>query len=135
MIDIFATAVPGSNVSNAEIAIEGKGFRTALTVNAGTQARANVFPLDPRGITDIELSVRSTNRQCTVYAANIPVDATITIFGLDALRFEGQIIHKHAPATAVVPTCSLKCTPHDKPQQGPGCKECDAQGLIFKVCC
>jgi hypothetical protein len=136
VIDIFVGATPGSNISNAEITAQGNGFSATIRVSAGTFGRARVIPIAPSGLADITLSVRSADRQVTVYADQIPTNSTINIVGSDALRFEGQIYHSHSAPAAGIATCSLKCTPSDPhPMKGPGCRDCDDRGLIFKVCC
>jgi hypothetical protein len=134
VIDIFVGAASGSNVSDAEVTVQGSGFRAAITVSAGTYGRAQVVPNAVGPVTDIQLSVRSANNQSTVYAGNIPVDAIIDIFGSDALHFNGQIYHQHTSAQTA-PVCTLRCDPTDTPRNGPGCKECKVNGLVFKVCC
>jgi hypothetical protein len=135
MMDIFVGAAPGSNVSDAELTISGEGFSTALKVSAGGYARAQVTPSTPNQYMDINLSVLSKDKQVTVYAHTIPVDANISVLGTDALRFDGQILHNHPKTSNPAPACSLRCTPTDTPTQGPGCKECSAKGLVFRVCC
>jgi hypothetical protein len=135
MIDVFVGGAPSSNILNAEVTIQGSGFRATLTVSAGTHARASVVPLATSGVTNIELSVRSADRQATIYAENIPVDATINILGSDALRFDGQIHHIHTSAPLPTQTCTLRCTPTGTPTPGPTCIECDVSGLRFKLCC
>jgi hypothetical protein len=135
VIEIFVGAAPGSNIASAQITARGNGFSASLTVSAGQQARTAVVPIAPSGLTDIELSLRSADRKVSVYAGNIPDDATITILGSNALRFDGQIHHRHATTSPTVQTCTLKCTPTSTPMNGPGCRECDENGLVFKVCC
>jgi hypothetical protein len=101
VIDIFVGAASGSTVSNAEVTVQGNGFRATLTVSAGTYGRARVVPDAAGPATDIQLSVRSADKQVTVYAGNIPVDAIINIFGSDASRFDGQIYHRHTSSPKV----------------------------------
>jgi hypothetical protein len=136
MIDIFVGAASGSNVSNAEVTVKGNGFQTTIMVSAGTYGRAQVVPNTVGPVTNVELSVRSADKQVTVYADNIPLNGIINILGSDALRFDGQIYHQNTsgvPKTA--PVCSLRCEPTDTARNGPGCRECNVGGLVFKVCC
>ncbi len=134
VIDIFVGAASGSNVSNAEVTVQGNGFLATIMVSAGTYGRAQVVPNTVDPVTEIQLSVRSADDRSTVYAKNIPVDAIINIFGSDASRFDGQIYHQHTSAQTA-PACTLRCHPTDTPRNGPGCKECKVGKLIFKVCC
>jgi hypothetical protein len=135
MIEIFVGAAWGSNITNAEISIRSDGIGTKTTVSAGMQARIFLSPTALTDIIDLELSVTSDNRAVSVYAGNIPIDAIIAIVGSNILRFDAQIYHREPMLLSMIRTCTLKCTPNDMPMIGPGCRECNESGLIFKVCC
>ena len=130
---MVAVAGSNSNISNAEIDITIGQTVSKLKISAGTHDRASLFPLEEY-TTDIALAIHSMGRTVTMFATHIPRDATIVIVGSDPLRFDGQIYHSHPPSPTM-PTCTLRCTAASQPMNGPGCRERNVNGLIFKVCC
>jgi hypothetical protein len=132
MIEISVRATPGSNIQNAEVTVQGPGFRAALVVDAGAHASARVFP-QTFPTTSLQLSVRSADREASVYANNIPVTSNVAILGINRDQFRGEIYHSIAAQLA--PNCELRCTPTSSPISGPGCLDCNVGELQFKVCC
>lgn len=125
-------AAPDSGIANAEIIAEGRGFRSSLAMNAGMRALAWFDASLAGALVELRLTVRMDRRSVTVYAKNIPRTATVAIFGTNPRRFDGRIYHRRLEEGV---GCILRCTPDSEPMIGPGCRDCEAEGLVFEVCC
>jgi hypothetical protein len=131
-VKIYAIAHPASEVDEASFTIKGEGRQTEIKIGKG---RPEVAPFDVftgKEHIDIEISVRSNGRSVSVFGKHIPVDGDLHLFALSRAVFFGYIMHGKKQH---VEGCKLQCTPSDTPVVGPGCIDCEKEGLIFKVCC
>jgi hypothetical protein len=143
-VEILVGATPGSNISNAQISVEGPNYNVNVPISAGRLERRTVGTAVPGMMVDIRIAVFSNDRMVQVFADNIPTDSTIIVTGVDADEFHANIYHPHAHAhvgrpqwqqAGLAPTCTLRCTPTSVPVTGPSCIGCNEYGLKFKVCC
>jgi hypothetical protein len=133
-MQIYTTALPGSDVSGASVVFRSAGYERRYGFGPEIQLADTIDLGDRHRAVDFELALESRGDQSSVYLKKVPVAAQIVLIGISPTYFQGIILHEHEIPNAAL-TCELRCTPESKPVLGPGCITCKRKNLSFQICC